>query len=180
MNDNTLETICQSQTAAAAAAAAAAEPSTSIIPTLDPTISCDSMGIRTDEQCIASCNEYFPGSNLASTYFGVFCSCDIQDYNLDTGTIVCGAGGSTLGLNCKQAGVIDSNTCNERCKQATSIPGTTFMGAFDDSQKSCDCLAEVPNYGAFSYCGSDGPPPSPASGVLPSCTLRYINSNGKL
>ena len=61
MNDNTFETICQSQKTS--------RPATPIIPTLDPTISCKSMGITTSEQCAAICDEYFPDSN-STVLFG--------------------------------------------------------------------------------------------------------------
>eukprot|EP00985_Skeletonema_marinoi_P009410 scaffold4386_cov138-Skeletonema_marinoi.AAC.13 len=179
MNDNAFETICESQKVS--------RPATPIIPTLDPTISCKSMGITTSSQCAANCKKYFPDSNSTVNFLEEACHC-IQDDNFDNSTFICGAGyNGDYTFTCQQAGVIDGDTCTKRCEpyttEWTSIPNVTFLGSYHEYLKACECWSIIPNGGVFIYCGRDGPPrPRPVNNPpnLDSCTERWINIQGKL
>ena len=184
MNDNTLEAICQSATANATSPSLTPDASSaSPTPMYSPKSSCESMGITNVDECSASCDKYFPeGHNGAA--FGPFVDEQLQDpdfcYCSGVGDIgnndryVCGAT-TDVYFTCADVNVTDVNTCDDVCKQDTSTPGTTFHGGWNEEHSICECRADVPNSDEFNYCG--GPPPPPASGVLPTCASMAIFSD---
>ena len=187
MNDNTLEAICQSATATATATALSPSPTpdastASPTPIYSPKSTCESMDITNMDECRSTCDKYFPISNPS---FGPFrdgelqqpaaCNCkNTVGPGVHSGDrYVCGAT-TDVYFTCKDVNVTDVNTCDDVCKQDTSSPGTTFHGAFNEEHSMCECIADVPNSDVFNYCG--GPPPPPASGVLPTCGSMGILS----
>ena len=150
-------------------------PTPNPTPMYSPKSTCESMGIINADECDASCNEYFPEGFNGAT-FGPFVDEQPQrpDFCLCTGVgdignsdrYVCGATADAY-FTCKVVNVTEVETCDDVCKQDTSTPGTTFSGGWNEEHSLCECLADVPNSDVFNYCG--GPPPPPASGVLPAC-----------
>ena len=177
MNDNTLEAICQSATATASSPSLTPDASSaSPTPIYSPKSTCESMGITNIDECGASCEKYFPGGYMGPA-FGpyvdhqlqdpAFCLCKAVDDVAENDRYICGAT-TEVYFTCKEVNVTDVNTCDDVCKQDTSTPGTTFHGGWVEEHSLCECFADVPNSGEFNYCG--GPPPPPASGVLPTCS----------
>ena len=162
MNDNTLETICQSDIIETS-------PS-STSPAYSPKSTCESMGITNIDECEASCLMYF-GPDANPPLFGPtnegpdgeplypqFCHCGWDGGSFiirENERYICGATTDDR-FNCSDVNVTDVSTCDDTCKQDTSTPGTTFKGDWIEEYKQCECMAEVPNNGTFFYCG--GPP----------------------
>ena len=152
--------------------ASSASPTTSVY---SPKSTCESVGITNVDECVATCDKYFDG--LKSEAFGptvdgkpqdpYYCMCKAVDDIANNDRYVCGAT-TDVYFTCAEVNVTDVSTCDDVCKQDTSTQGTTFSGGWNEEHSICQCLADVPNSGEFNYCG--GPPPPPASGVLPTCS----------
>ena len=138
----------------------------------DPKDSCVNMGIANESDCAASCDTQFPGDYMDAVWVPdigyQFCKCngvgDIDENN----RFVCGA---TLDpyFTCKEVGIIDVFTCDNRCKQVYSFPNTTFHASWLEAYNVCDCVTAAGSYdiGSFAYCG--GPPSPPVLTTLPTC-----------